>query len=213
MSQDAAKAAGLGDSEFDKLAKMFVYLDKDGSDTLSKEEMDRGFQKKGFKEYLETLDLGCMHTFLQHMMDSDKDQSGQLDFGEFLDYIEEKRGGKKIEGRPAYIDGAKKALLRDLYDAIDSGEFSDKGNKLSRDTAGDGISQMEFKRAFMTSKKIQKLLIKTGFCDQKYSKTLFSSFKDAADEDGAEDENPARMSFDEFCKFCADLNNYVYAKD
>jgi len=190
----------LGETTYERLAKLFVYADTDGSGTLSVSEITSIMDKPNTKKFIKSLGLDDLQDFLADFSQGDRDGSSQLDFDEFVDYIEEKNGARVIDGRPLASQTAADVLLKDVYDAIDSGRYSRRGV----DDAGDGISKGEFKRAFKTSKKIQKMLIKLGAADTKYDIELFQSFKcDDADDDD-------KLSFAEFKKYIGALKNYEY---
>jgi len=179
----------LGGTTYERLAKVFVWADTDGNGSLSVQEFKTAFQKANFKKFLETLGLGCLHEFFDDFDNGDKDGSSQLDFEEFIEYIDEKNGALEIDGKPSEVGTAEDALIRDIYDAIDSGRYS---SEKQGDKAGDGISKAEFKRAFKTSKKLQKLIIKLGAAVSKYNIELFQSFKcEDADDDNL-------LNFEEF---------------
>lgn len=179
----------LGGTTYERLAKVFVWADTDGNGSLSVQEFKTAFQKANFKKFLETLGLGGMHEFFDDFSDGDKDGSSQLDFEEFIEYIDAKNGALDIDGKPASIGTAEEVLIKDIYDAIDSGRYS---SEVAGDKAGDGISKGEFKRAFKTSKKLQKLIIKLGAACSKYNIELFQSFRcEDVDDDNL-------LNFEEF---------------
>lgn len=189
----------LGGTTYERLAKLFVYADTDGSGTLSVSELTSIMDKKKTKKFLKQIGLNDLCDFFADFASGDRDGSSQLDFEEFVAYVEKKNGKLKIDGKPTSIGTAADALLRDVYDAIDSGRYSKNSDK-----AGDGISKAEFKRAFKTSKKLQKMLIKLGAADTKYDIELFQSFKcEDADDDDV-------LSFPEFKIYLQGLKNYDY---
>lgn len=189
----------LGGTTYERLAKLFVYADTDGSGTLSVSELTSIMDKKATKKFLNEIGLGDLQAFFSDFASGDKDGSSQLDFEEFVSYVEKKNGALTIDGKPTSIGSAGDVLLRDVFDAIDSGRYSKNSDK-----AGDGISKAEFKRAFKTSKKLQKMLIKLGAADTKYDIELFQSFK-CEDED---DDDV--LSFPEFKIYLQGLKNYDY---
>jgi len=118
--------------------------------------------------------------FFDDFDSASKDGSQQLDFEDFVEYVDQANGDIDIDGKPASIGTAEDVIIKDIYDAIDSGRYSKNTDK-----AGDGISKAEFKRAFKTSKKLQKMIIKLGAAVSKYNIELFQSFgcEDADDDD------------------------------
>jgi len=190
----------LGGTTYERLAKLFVYADTDGSGTLSISEITSIMDKANTKKFIKSIGLDSISGFLGDFASGDKDGSHQLDFDEFVDYIDEKNGAIDIDGRPSGKQTAADALLKDVYDAIDSGRYSKNSDKV-----GDGISKAEFKRAFKTSKKLQKILMKLGAADTKYDIELFQSF---AIEDADHDEV---LNFEEFKIYIAGLKAYEYS--
>jgi len=178
---------GFGTTMYERLAKCFEYADTDGSGTLSIQEMKTAFQKPNFQKFAAEIGIGCLNSFFDDFDSASKDGSSQLDFEDFVEYVDKANGEVDIDGKPDNIGSAEDVIIRDIYDAIDSGRYSKNSDK-----AGDGISRGEFKRAFKTSKKLQKMIIKLGAAVSKYNIELFQSF-------GCEDKNDDDLlSFPEF---------------
>jgi len=184
---EAAQDDGFGTTMYERLAKVFEYADTDGSGTLSVQELKTAFQKPNFQKFAQEVGIGCLTSFFDDFDSASKDGSSQLDFEDFVEYVDKANGDVDIDGKPASIGTAEDVIIRDIYDAIDSGRYSKNSDK-----AGDGISKAEFKRAFKTSKKLQKMIIKLGAAVSKYNIELFQSF-------GCEDaDDDALLNFAEF---------------
>lgn len=148
MKKPAARRPGLNDDEVEELRQAFDLFDTDGSGTIDPKELRAAMQSLGFEAKNQTI--------YQMIKDIDKDDSGEIDFDEFLQLMTTRLAGsdtkediQKIfelfdDDKTGYISLQNlKRVAQELGENMDDAELLEMIERADADQDGQ-ISSEEF---------------------------------------------------------------------